>query len=380
MMRAMDPFLPDDTKLAAIRELLPSTGSGIRLDVTLAGPFPAETDRAMRQAGEYQLRVGRGGPDRAEDLAQRREEARSVMAAVVATSPDRVVLTPGPIGALSAIVVARRVSPEASLGVVGELSHELDAAVTSVAGAHGLRIARSAEAVPSDASVVVAAHVDPVSGRLLDSRQLAERAHAVGAALVLDMGWSAGAVPVDAPSSGADLVLVDAHRWLLGPEGVTALWLADVVGARPVEALVDTPTTDQLLGLARSVGWLLMYVSLPWAFERTEALATRLRASLAAIEGVAIAPPGRGYAAALPFSVAGWAAMDVAAELARRVHGHVGVDETRGKVVPSVGAWLRDDELEQFSAAVAEIAAHTPETLPRRPLLTVLAPLPWDER
>ena len=49
MMRAMDPFLPDDTKLDAIRELLPSLGSGIRLDTTVAGPFPAETDRAIRQ-------------------------------------------------------------------------------------------------------------------------------------------------------------------------------------------------------------------------------------------------------------------------------------------------------------------------------------------
>jgi hypothetical protein len=72
--------------------------------------------------------------------------------------------------------------------------------------------------------------------------------------------------------------------------------------------------------------------------------------------------------------------MDVAVELARRVHAHVDVDETRGLVVPSVGAWHREDELDQFTAAVAEIAAHTPETLPRRPLLTVLAPVPWDER
>ena len=61
MMPRVDPFLPDDAKLAAIRELLPSTGSGIRLDATVAGPFPAETDRALQEADDWELRVGRGG-------------------------------------------------------------------------------------------------------------------------------------------------------------------------------------------------------------------------------------------------------------------------------------------------------------------------------
>jgi cysteine desulfurase/selenocysteine lyase len=110
MMRSMDPFLPDDAKLEAIRELLPSLGSGIRLDTTVAGPFPAEADRALRQSQEHQLRVGRGGSDRGEDLLQRAEEARSVVAAVLATSPDRVVLAPGPAAALSRTTC--RVAPE----------------------------------------------------------------------------------------------------------------------------------------------------------------------------------------------------------------------------------------------------------------------------
>ena len=45
MMLAMDPFLPDDSKHEAIRELLPSLASGIRLDTTVAGP-PRRTGRS----------------------------------------------------------------------------------------------------------------------------------------------------------------------------------------------------------------------------------------------------------------------------------------------------------------------------------------------
>ena len=379
-MRAMDPFLPDDSKLDAIRELLPSVASGIRLDITVAGPFPAESDRAIRQSDEHQLRVGRGGVDRMDDLEQRADEARSVVAAVLAATPEQVILAAGPMAALTAALVAQPPVADGCIAVVGDLSTELDAALVRLVGAAGTRIVRQGSSVPDDASLVVAAHVDPLTGRVRDPRPLAEAAHRVGARLVLDMGWSAGAIPVDAPGTGADMVLVGAHRWLLGPEGVTALWLADRALAALVGGIVDPLPRSQLVGVARSIGWLLMYVSLPWVFERSERLMTRLRNGLADIEGVITETPARGVAATLPFRVAGWRPADVVMELVRRVHAHVEVDETRGLLLASVGGWLREDEIDRFAAAVAEIAAHTPETLPRRPLLTVLAPTPWDER
>lgn len=380
MMRAMDPFLPDDRKLDAIRELLPSLGSGLRLDITIAGPFPAETDRAIHQLAEHDLHVGRGGTERAEGVAQRGDEAGSVIAAVLSTSPDRVVLAPGPVAALSAAILSADGSRSGSVVIAGELSERLDTAVAGVAAAHGLSLVRGAADVPPDTILVVAAHVDPLTGRLLDPRPLAERSHTVGAMLLLDAGWSAGAIPVDAPSLGADLVLADMHRWLLGPEGVTALWVADLARVGGVRAIVDAPPLLLLAGVARSVGWLLMYVGLPWAFERAETLMLRLRRALSAIGGVSMQTPDRGIATTLPFAITGWSAMEAAVELGRRVHAQVGVDVAHGLLLASVGAWLREDEIDRFATAVSEIAAHTPETLPRRPLLTVLSAGSRDER
>jgi hypothetical protein len=177
-------------------------------------------------------------------------------------------------------------------------------------------------------------------------------------------------------------VLLDTHRWLLGPEGITALWVRDPDRIAMVRALVDTMPRSRLVALARSVGWLLMYVSLPWAFERAEALASRLRGALASVEGVAIESPSRGFSTTVPFAVAGWSAEEVAVELTRRVHAHVDVDVdgSRDIVVAGVGAWLREGEIDKVAAAVGEIAAYSPDTLPRRPLLTVLSQAPWDER
>lgn len=376
----MDPFLPDEHKLDAIRDMLPALASGIRLDTTVAGPFPAETDRALRQLAEHELRVGRGGLERLEDLAQRADEARSVVAAVLTASPEEVLLAPGLVAALSAAIVGRQGVAPGGVVLVGEVSGTLAAASAAVAEVHGLPLVRDTTEIPEGATLVVAPHIDAASGRLFDAGPLAARAHAVGAPCVLDMSWSAGAIPVDAPGSGADLVLVEAHRWLLGPEGVTALWVGDSGQVGRLRASLDPLPPSLLLGVARSVGWLLMYVSLPWAWHRAETLTGRLRAGLAAIEGIEILAPARGIGTVLPFRMARWPVLEAAEELGRRAFAQLDVDEPRDLLRASVGAWLREEELDRFVTAVAELAAHTPATLPRRPLLTVLAPAPWDER
>ena len=76
------PF--DADRVRALREVLTASGAGIYLAAHLAGPLPAESLAAARESDEMDLRVGRVGPDRAEDLVQRDREARAVLAAALA--------------------------------------------------------------------------------------------------------------------------------------------------------------------------------------------------------------------------------------------------------------------------------------------------------
>ena len=376
-MPSVDPFLPDDAKIAAIRELLPSTRSGIRLDATVAGPFPSETARALQEADDWELQVGRGGPDRADDLVQRDEEARSVIAAVLSASVARVLLAAGPVAALGAVTASGPPPPGARVAVLGEVGDSLLAAVRAVAAARDAAVVQvpgpAADAVfDGDKWLVVAAHVDAVTGELLDTVPVAARVHDAGGLLVLDAGWSAGAVPVDAPATGADIVLVDGHRWLLGPEGVTAIWTSDRIDAGRVASLLDPLPRTSLLGLARSVGWLLMYVGLPWAFERAERLTARLYHALSVIDGVELLGQARGLATTIDFRIGDWPVDEASAELGRRCFAVLDVDERRRLLRAGVSAWLRDEEIDRFAAAVGDLARHSPETLPRRPMLTLL--------
>jgi selenocysteine lyase/cysteine desulfurase len=291
----------DEAKVAALRELLPATSAGIYLDTAAFGPLPAESAAAMRQADDWELKVGRATVGRDDDLEQRVEEARAVLAALVVGDPSEIVLTPGVAAAI----------------------------------AQAERIAGSAAPSLLDASLIV------------------------------------GAAPLEAAARGVDFVVFACDKWLLGPEQTAALWIGPGASS---SALSVAPSSGlgrtQVLGLARSVGWIEMYVGLHWAFERTGRLVGRLRESLCEIPGAVVAPPSPATPAVVSFSVERWPTGEVLDELRRRVFAIVGATTDGQEVRASVGWWNTEVEIERFCGAVGEIAANTPDSIPRRlPLL-----------
>ena len=282
----------DEAKVARLRELIPATSAGIYLDTAYRGPLPAETAAAMRDADDWELRVGRATDGREEDLAQRRAEARAVIAALIGADPDdiRLALTLPP--------------------TIAQNWRALDATLT------------------------------------------------------------AAAIQLDVAELDVDFVILPGDRWLLGPEATGAIW----VGPRARVANVDVPEVafgrTQVLGLARSVGWLEMYVGLPWIYKRTAALLDRLRRGLADI-GLDLMPPDA-MAAVVCFRLPAWPTDDLLTELRRRAFAIVGATPDGGSVRASVAWFNTEAELGRFVSAVAEIARYTPETLPRKQSLEVL--------
>jgi selenocysteine lyase/cysteine desulfurase len=397
------PF--EGERVRALREVLTATGAGIYLSTHVAGPMPTETLAAVRESDELELRLGRTGPDRAEDLAQREKEARAVVAAVLRAAPERMVLTHGSAEAarlVCQLVLASgrsdppRVDPS-TRGLLGRgrvLLHErLDPVVAASlsfaaagAGAHVEVMPAALRDVPGTAALLAAPCVD-VDGCALDVPRLARSAHARGAVLLVDAGMAAGALPLDVGSLGADAVIADTHRWLLGPEAMAVAWLGPTLGdgaPADVREVVGPFGRGPLLALARSVGWLLMYVDLPWVLERTDRLARRLRAALEAIEGVEVSGARRLRATArtpsvrrrqgplVSFRIRGWTAEQAADELSRSVFAILEADPDADLLRAGIGAWNREEELDRLASRVAALAAHTPDSLPRRPSLVVL--------
>jgi selenocysteine lyase/cysteine desulfurase len=194
--------------------------------------------------------------------------------------------------------------------------------------------------------------------------------------MLLDVSLSVGAVAIDVMEPGVDAVVADVQRWLLGPEGLAFAWLAPTLGdATPGRCRAATGpfARGALLALARSVGWLLMYVELPWVVARTGRLARRLHGSLATIAGVELLVERGHHAALLSFRIAGWDAEQAVEELSRSAFVIADMSRPADAIRVSVGAWNREDELDRFVERVAELAAHSPATLPRRPSLTIIS-------
>jgi selenocysteine lyase/cysteine desulfurase len=258
------------------------------------------------------------------------------------------------------------------------LDRSVQSAVLSVARAVGADVdllATVPRILATDVALVVMPHVD-AEGRLHDPALVATTTHRAGARLLVDVSLSVGALPVEVSALGADALVGDVRHWLLGPEGVALGWVTPDLGedvTPRLRAATGPFARGQLLTLARSVGWLLMHVELPWAVARTGRLARRLHGSLATIDGVEVLTPRTSHSALMALRIAGWDAEQAADELSRSASAITDVGADPDVLRVSVGAWNREDELDRFVERVSQMAAHSPATLPRRPSLTIIS-------
>lgn len=397
----MTPFLPDGEKLAAVREALPATAAGIYLNGGAVGPLPSETHRAMVEQAERELRVGRASPDDELELQERMDEARGVIAAVARADPASIVLTHSTSEAMDVATRAIDWRP-GDRAVIGRLAHAgAIGALPSLRDRLGIELVEADlgddgdeermlvaldAAIGPGTKLVSVGHVAWTSGARLPIRRIAELAHARGALVAVDGAQAIGAVPVDVTGDGVDFYAMPAHKWLLGPEAMAALYAAPGVVDRVRDAAGADPSTTggsarrselagfgraPVVGMARSIAWLSMYVGLDWVHRRGTKLAHALADRLAVVPGVDVLTPRDAMATLIAFRIAGWSADGAHEEVSRRsfaIFQTVPGDALR----IGVGFYNSEDELERFAATVELVAAHTPETIPPRRTLTII--------
>ena len=109
---------------------------------------------------------------------------------------------------------------------------------------------RILDAIDERTRIVLLSHAYFQSGALVDVAQVAARAHACGALLVVDIYQTAGVVPIDVVSLDIDVAVGGSHKWLCGGPGCGYLYV------RPELRELLEPT---------ATGW--MAHAAPFAFE-----------------------------------------------------------------------------------------------------------------
>ena len=404
--------MPDPEKLVAIRAALPALSAGIYLNTGSVGPLPAETAAAMAELELRERDLGRAHPDDFLDFLDRMAEARAGVAAVLGTDVGAIALTHATTDAMNVATLlpdwragGRAVTTaHEHAGGIGPLIALRDRTGVEVvfvdAGDDGddeRTLAAFDAAITPGTRLVSLSHVLWTTGAVMPVARIAELAHARGALVVVDGAQAAGAIPVRFDALGADLYAVPAQKWLLGPEGMGALvvdpariatrvpplggWFSfeRIDGAGDAAWWPDARRFEatgfhrpSVVGMARSIGWLSMYVGLEFVHRRGTALAAGAAARLAGIPGVNVLTPSVAMATLVTFRIAGWPAQAALEELGSRVFAIARTIESLDALRISVGFFTSDEELERFSEAVALLAAHTPETLPPRRTLTIL--------
>lgn len=358
-----------------------------------SAPLPEAAADALQDAFAAEVARGRIGAAHAQAAQEAADAVRDELARLLGTGADRLALTHHSSEGLNMAALGLRWRP-GDVAVTTDLEH---AAVQLVLGAlrlrHGVevRIAPCSRAADADAAATMVAahmrgpvralflsHVSYATGAVLPVAALAELAHAAGAAVVVDGAQSVGAMRVAPHEVGADLYTVSGQKWLCGPEGNGALWVAPgwearlqpgavgyagvtrhdhegyylpAPGARRLE--VASAFAPGLAGWAAALRWLH---AIGWEaiWARTYVLAEAARTALAALRGVEVLTP-RAHAGLVSFRVAGLAAPRAVEALRERgflVRSIPGWDAVR----LSCGFFLEEAEVNAFVAAVADLA------------------------
>lgn len=244
-------------------------------------------------------------------------------------------------------------------------------------------------------AAVVATHASNLTGAVTDAPAFAAAAHTHGARFILDASQTAGALPIDMASLGADVLCFTGHKALMGPQGTGGLVVGEDIQLTPLlhggtgvkSAELDQPESypehleagtmnaHGLAGLDAALGFLL-----ETGVERVEAHERELRerfvAGACGIDGVTVygLHDGHDHTGVVALNMDGLDSSRLADILARdygiatraglhcapRMHEALGTIDA-GAVRFSFGWYTTDDDIDAALDALERIAASEEE-------------------
>jgi L-cysteine/cystine lyase len=218
--------------LVAVRRELPVLDRYAYLNTGTFGPLPRTTVEAMQTVQRRELEEGRSGQPYVQRILYEREVLRAEIAGLLGTQPERVALTSSTtegcnivlrglgIAARDEVVTTDSEHPGLFGGLVAS------GATLRIAAIRGRPIVEILPAIQAQITprtrLIAISHVSWLDGAVLPVRELAGQ----GVPVLVDGAQGAGAIPVAVEELGADYYTVSAQKWLLGPSGTGALYIA----------------------------------------------------------------------------------------------------------------------------------------------------------
>ncbi len=223
--------------LDEIRAELPVLERVAYLNTGTFGPLPRATAATMAEQERRELEEGRSGRPCWEHARALRQRAREGVARLLGAEPEHVALTRSTTEGCNVVVAGLRLGPRDEI-VTTDSEHFGLLGALAACGAR-VRVARVGTRPAAEALEAVEAEIGPrtrliaishvvwTTGQVMPVGELAGR----GIPLLVDGAQGAGARAVDVCALGCDFYTVSGQKWLLGPDGTGALYVApDAIG------------------------------------------------------------------------------------------------------------------------------------------------------
>lgn len=226
--------------VAGLRAQIPVCQAMTYLNTGWSGPSPLKVVKAIKERLDYEMDQGPTSPEVYESGREIQSKARKAAARLLNASPEEVCLTQNTTHGLNMVIngLSWRQGDEiitcdlehSSVLVPSYFQQHRHGAVVKV-----LSIAPDEEpdrvlekfeaAISARTRLVFLSHVEYSSGLRMPVKEIRQLTKKNGSLLLLDGAQSTGQIPLDMAAMDCDFYSMPGQKWLLGPEGVGALFI-----------------------------------------------------------------------------------------------------------------------------------------------------------
>lgn len=222
----------------ALRERIPAVQDRVYLNTGTSGPMPREAYEKEVELLELIYREGFSSPPALAAYSRALEEARKAAAAVLGCEPGRIALTHSTSDGIGVVASGIDWRPGDEV-IVSDLEHISGIAPWKELAARRGVVVRELEteggclepervvkALTPKTKLICISHVSYATGAVLPVQEVCALARARGVLVIVDGAQAAGHLPVRVEELGCDFYALSGQKWLLGPEGTGALYVA----------------------------------------------------------------------------------------------------------------------------------------------------------
>lgn len=293
--------------ISKIREAIPVTQNIVYMNTGWSGPAPSVVSKRIQEQLDLEMNDGPATLDTIARSHQVREELNSSVAQLLNTPSETVTLTQSTTHGIAIVVNGMEWRPgdelvtcsieHSSVMVPSLLLQKSQGVSVKIADLSPMDdsetiISKIEQCISDKTRLVFLSHIQYSCGIRLPVKDIADIAHSRGAYLLLDGAQCAGQIVLDVQDMDCDFYSIAGHKWLLGPDGMGALFirkelLPEITPRYPVHGAVeewDSETMSVTMATKSSGKFGLSTTSIALAAGMSEAIAFNQEVGGAEIE------------------------------------------------------------------------------------------------